>query len=117
MQDKRLFRPLCDSVGVVNLLHQLIRWLPSSPHPSTIAVPFGSSLMASLRHLLAAAILLITVSASSQPPTPLSPAIEQRVDALIIKMSLDDKLKLIGGVDGFYTQSIPSIGLKRLKMS
>ena len=32
-------------------------------------------------------------------------------------MSVDDKLKLIGGVDGFYTQAIPSIALKRLKMS
>ena len=31
--------------------------------------------------------------------------------------SVDDKLKLLGGVDGFYTQAIPSISLKRLKMS
>ncbi len=36
---------------------------------------------------------------------------------MIAKMSVDDKLKLIGGVDGFYTQAIPSIALKRLKMS
>lgn len=36
---------------------------------------------------------------------------------MIAKMSLDDKLLLIGGVDSFYTNAIPSIGLKRLKMS
>jgi len=30
-------------------------------------------------------------------------------------MSVDDKLKLIGGVDGFYTPGNPSIALKRLK--
>ena len=52
-----------------------------------------------------------------QAPIPDSPAIEQRVSELIAKMSVDDKLKLIGGVDSFYTQAIPSIGLKRLKMS
>src|SRR6266702_506428 len=69
-------------------------------------------------HLLALAALLTgTAALHSQAPVPVSPAIEQRVDGLIAKMSIDDKLKLIGGVDGFYTQSIPSIGLKRLKMS
>jgi beta-glucosidase len=53
----------------------------------------------------------------AQSPVPATPAIEQRVNDMIGRMSVDDKLKLIGGVDGFYTQAIPSIGLKRLKMS
>ncbi len=62
--------------------------------------------------LLAATSLLV-----AQSPVPDSTAIEHKVSDLIAKMSVDDKLKLIGGVDGFYTQAIPSIGLKRLKMS
>ena len=64
-----------------------------------------------------AALLSSALILPAQSPVSSSPAIEQRVDALIGKMSLDDKLKLIGGVDSFYTQAIPSIGLKRLKMS
>jgi beta-glucosidase len=70
-----------------------------------------------MRSLVAVALISSAAILSAQSPLPVSPAMEQRVDALIAKMSVDDKLKLIGGVDGFYTQAIPSIGLKRLKMS
>jgi beta-glucosidase len=73
--------------------------------------------MCELHYLAIAALISGTAVLLAQPPVPVSPAIEQRVDGLIAKMSIDDKLKLIGGVDGFYTQAIPSIGLKRLKMS
>src|SRR5258708_12112573 len=69
------------------------------------------------RLLTAAALLCSVVLLPAQSPVLVSPAIRARVDALISKMSVDDKLKLIGGVDGFYTQAIPSIALKRLKMS
>jgi beta-glucosidase len=70
------------------------------------------------RLLTASALLLCSVVLlPAQSPVPLSPAMRARVDAMIAKMSVDDKLKLIGGVDGFYTQAIPSIALKRLKMS
>lgn len=69
------------------------------------------------RLLTAAALLCSVVLLPAQSPVPVSPAIRARVDELIAKMSVDDKLKLIGGVDGFYTQAIPSISLKRLKMS
>lgn len=67
--------------------------------------------------LAAAALTSSALLLPAQSPVPPSPSIEQRADALIARMSVDDKLKLIGGVDGFYTQAIPSIGLKRLKMS
>jgi beta-glucosidase len=70
-----------------------------------------------LHFLAIAALLSGSASLYAQSPVPTSPAIEQRLDGLIAKMSIDDKLKLIGGVDSFYTQAIPSIGLKRLKMS
>jgi beta-glucosidase len=46
-----------------------------------------------------------------------TPEVERRVDLLLTKMSLDDKLSLIGGTDSFYTQAIPSIGLSRFKMT
>lgn len=67
---------------------------------------------------IVAAFLIVPVSfMSAQAPAPPSPAIESRVDGMLAKMSLDDKLLLIGGVDSFYTNAIPSIGLKRLKMT
>lgn len=62
-------------------------------------------------------LLVVPTVMMGQAPTADSPSIEQKVSALIAKMSVDDKLKLVGGVDSFYTQAIPSIGLKRLKMS
>jgi len=73
--------------------------------------------MVVVRSLLVAVLVSSTILVRAQAPVPVTPAMEQQVDARIAKMSLDDKLKLIGGVDGFYTQAIPSIGLKRLKMS
>jgi len=36
---------------------------------------------------------------------------------MLARMSTEDKIRLIGGIDGFYTQAIPSIGLPRFKMS
>jgi beta-glucosidase len=70
-----------------------------------------------LKSIVVALILTAFINAPGQSPVPVSPAIEQRVNAQVAKMSLDDKLKLLGGVDGFYTEAIPSIGLPRLKMS
>jgi len=53
----------------------------------------------------------------AQGPIPDSPAVEQQVNSLLQKLTLDQKLKLLGGVDNMYTHAEPSIGLPRLKMS
>ena len=69
-------------------------------------------------HLAAATLLFAGILSSvAQSPLPDSPAIEQRVDALLARMSTEDKIKLIGGSDTFFTQAIPSIGLKRFRMA
>ena len=48
----------------------------------------------------------------------ISPAdVEQRVDQLLSKLTADEKIKLIAGVDSFYTNAIASLKLPRLKMS
>ncbi len=63
-------------------------------------------------------ILMGTTSIQSQIPLPTTNnAIESKINGMIVKMSLDDKLALLGGEDDFYTKAIPAIGLKRLKMS
>ena len=43
--------------------------------------------------------------------------IDRRADALLAKLTLRQKIKLIGGVDNMFTYATPQIGLPRLKMS
>lgn len=53
----------------------------------------------------------------AQGPAPDSPAIEAKAKAMLSKLTLDQKIKLIGGVDDMYTNAMPSIDMPRLKMS
>jgi beta-glucosidase len=55
--------------------------------------------------------------AVAQAPVPDSPAIEAQAEALVAKLTLDQKIELIGGVDGMFTHAMPDIGLPRFKMS
>ena len=48
---------------------------------------------------------------------PDSPAIEAKAHAMVAKLSLEQKIELLGGVDSMFTHAAPSIGLPRLKMS
>ena len=67
---------------------------------------------------LAALIALLPASRlAAQAPVPDSPAIEAKAQALLAKLTLEEKIKLLGGVDSMYTQTVPSIGLPRFKMS
>ncbi len=70
---------------------------------------------------LAASVVLVlslaTVSLHAQAPVPDSPAIEQRVDSMLKKLTLEQKLDLIGGVDGMFIRAEDSAGFPRLKMS
>lgn len=67
--------------------------------------------------LLALLILAFALRCSAQAPAADSPAIDAQAQAMLSKMSLDDKIKLIGGVDEMFTNAIPSIDLPRFKMS
>jgi len=62
-------------------------------------------------------ILALTPVASAQAPAPDSAAIDAKAHALVSKLTLEQKIELLGGVDSMYTNAIPSIGLTRLKMS
>jgi len=48
---------------------------------------------------------------------PDSPEIEARAHAILAKLTLEQKIDLLGGTDNMYTQAIPSADLPRLKMS
>jgi beta-glucosidase len=63
-------------------------------------------------------VLIAAVSvAFAQAPVPDSPAIEVKARALLSKLTLEQKIELLGGQDGMYTHAVPTIGLPRFKMS
>ena len=81
---------------------------------------FSSFVSGGSKHLPAFALALALsgmVLAKAQAPVPDSPAIEAKAQAMLSKLTLEQKIKLLGGVDSMYTQAEPAINLPRLKMS
>jgi beta-glucosidase len=66
---------------------------------------------------LAAVLALQIPAAADEGPVPDSPAIERRVDAMISRMTLAEKIDLIGGDDSMFIRAVPSAGFPKLKMS
>ncbi len=71
------------------------------------------------RLILVVAICLacLTLVVDAQAPKSDSPEIEARAKDMVSKLTLEQKIQLIGGVDSMYTNAIPAINLPRLKMS
>jgi beta-glucosidase len=55
--------------------------------------------------------------ASAQAPTPDSPQIEAKAHTLLAKLTLEQKILLLGGIDHMFTHAVPAIDLPRFKMS
>src|SRR4029453_12285613 len=51
--------------------------------------------------------------ASSVPPSD----IENKINSILHEMTLEEKIDLLGGTDGFYLRGIPRLNLRRLKMA
>jgi beta-glucosidase len=66
---------------------------------------------------LFAILLCGTLGASAQAPAPDSPAIEAKAHAMLAKLTLEQKIELLGGIDQMFTHPEPAIDLPRLKMS
>jgi len=54
---------------------------------------------------------------NAQEPKADSPEIDARAKAMLSKLTLEQKIKLIGGVDDMFTNAIPSVSLPQFKMS
>ena len=67
--------------------------------------------------LLGTASPAIAQTSDAQGPQPITPAMEQKVEAMVQKLTLEEKIALIGGEDSMFIRSEPSIGFPRLKMS
>lgn len=62
-------------------------------------------------------LTLIAAPVASLAQTAPDPAIETRIDDLLRRLTLEQKIDLLGGEDGMFTRAEPAIGLPRLKMS
>jgi len=69
-----------------------------------------------MRFVLGVVALLCSQFVSAQS-VPSKSDVESRVDAIVGKMTTDEKIELIGGINDFYTRAIPRLGIKPLKMS
>jgi beta-glucosidase len=56
----------------------------------------------------------LTVKAQQNPSHT---EIDKRVEALLGKLTLEEKITLIGGIDDFYTRPIPRLGIPSFRMS
>src|ERR1700721_1540567 len=64
------------------------------------------------------AILLAgNLAVSAQAPVPDSPAIEAKARAMISKLTLEEKIDILGGVDNMFPRPLPAIELPQFKMS
>ncbi len=59
----------------------------------------------------------LNLAAKAQAPRADSPEIEAQAKSMLSKLTLEQKIKLIGGIDDMFTNAIPAINLPRLKMS
>jgi beta-glucosidase len=61
--------------------------------------------------------LVFCSHAFAQAPAPDSPAIETQARAMVAKLTLEQKIELLGGIDNMFTRPMPPIDLPRFKMS
>src|SRR6266403_6048330 len=67
--------------------------------------------------LAVAIVLLSFVQCVIAQSTPSKVDLEKRVDSILSKMTLAEKIEMLGGVNDFYTRPIPRLGIPSLKMS
>src|SRR5258706_5508754 len=67
--------------------------------------------------LLSVNVIPALAQAPVRTTTPDTAAVERRVESLLSKMTLEEKIDIIGGVDGFFIRGIPRLSLPSLKMA
>jgi len=69
------------------------------------------------RGLLVGVVLLSLAQLAVAQAVPSKTDVEKRVETILGKMTLDEKIEIIGGINDFYTRPIPRLGIPSLRMS
>lgn len=64
-----------------------------------------------------AAFLLFAFNTMTLAQTPNASSPDARAEAILKQMTLEEKIDLIGGTDGFFIRAIPRLGIPRIKMA
>jgi beta-glucosidase len=82
-------------------------------------IPARTNTTMSPREIVAIFVLLFVAIAAVLVPAAMSAPgdVEQRVEAILSKMTLEQKIDMIGGEDDFYIRAYPELGLPRLRMA
>ncbi|HKV42185.1 MAG TPA: glycoside hydrolase family 3 C-terminal domain-containing protein [Blastocatellia bacterium] len=65
----------------------------------------------------ATVVLLLLAQAAAQSHSPAPADVERRVESILNKMTIEEKIDMLGGVDGFFIRGLPRLGLPRLMMA
>lgn len=89
------------------------------PHFSVLVTVQEIKLLCNRRSqmVISSTLLAFSFVCFGQSPVPDSPAIEHRVDSMLSKLTLEQKIELIGGYNDAYIRAEPSAGFPELKMS
>src|SRR5689334_3768585 len=75
----------------------------------------------SLRAVTAALVLvfntIVPARAQMKPQQQPASQTDARVEAILSKMTLEEKIDMLSGTDGFFVRDVPRLGLPKLKMA
>src|SRR5438876_10752959 len=57
------------------------------------------------------------INIKAQSLAPLAGGTEDKVESILKQMTLEEKIDLLGGIDGFFIRGVPRLGFPRLKMA
>ena len=97
----------------MDILYFRFKWNLSGP---TISIK--DARMKTIQPIFLAFLLFFSWGSNSLRAQPvLDPDIEQRAESILKRMTLEEKIDYIGGVDTFYIRAVPRLGLPRIRMS
>src|SRR5579871_5542983 len=73
--------------------------------------------MRTMRRAVAVCALLLFALPFIAQTKPTPAEVEKRVDAILSKMTLEEKIDYIGGTRDFYVRAVPNLNVPELKMS
>jgi beta-glucosidase len=71
----------------------------------------------SIRSLAVGIALLLVLQFGVAQSGPSKIEVENRVDSILGKMTIEEKIEMVGGINDFYTRPIPRLGIPSLRMS